>query len=205
MNIKHSLAFGLQSGDGKLGVFRCSATLRASEITVPRRINVSRIPISTALVAAVLSIVAAAPKASADEYDKKTIVTFDAPVEVPGGVVLQPGKYVFILQNSENDRHIVLVKDEREKQTYAQIFATNDFHIQQKSKSQFLFWESPAGQPQLLRAWFYPGERYGQAFLYKKDRAAEIKRAQKNHEEVPFETEGTGKTSSSGDSSAAPR
>jgi hypothetical protein len=149
----------------------------------------SRIPMSAALIAAVLGVVAATPKAVADEYNKKTIVTFADPVEVPGGVVLQPGKYVFILQDSENDRHIVLIKDEREKKTYAQIFATNEFHLQQKGKDQFQFWESPAGQPQLLRAWFYPGDQYGQAFLYKKDRAAEIKKFQSNHEDVPVETE----------------
>jgi len=148
-----------------------------------------RVPVSTALVAAVLGVICLTPRVSADDYDKKTIVTFPDPVEVPGGVVLQPGKYVFILQNSESDRHIVLIKNERENKTFAQIFATNDFKLKQSGKTLFQFWESPAGQPQVLRAWFYPGERYGQAFLYKKGRAAEIKKVQQNQEEVPFENE----------------
>ena len=142
---------------------------------------------ATALLAAVLGIVASAPKATADEHDKKTIVTFGQPVEVPGGVVLQPGKYVFILQDSESDRHIVLIKNDRENKLFAQIFATNAFHLKPKGKTQFLYWESPAGQPQVLRALFYPGDPYGQSFLYKKDRAAEIKRGQKTTEEVPSE------------------
>jgi len=149
------------------------------------------ITISTALLALV-GVVAVAPKAAADDHDKKTIVTFDQAVEVPGGVVLQPGKYVFILQNSQDDRNIVLIRNDREDKTYAQVFATNAFHVKAKGKTQVLFWESPAGQPAILRAWFYPGDNYGQSFMYKKDRAAEIKRAQKNGEEVPVEEEAVG-------------
>jgi hypothetical protein len=43
-----------------------------------------------------------------DEWDKKTIFTFNAPVEVPGQV-LQPGSYVFKLLNTQADRHVVQV------------------------------------------------------------------------------------------------
>ena len=35
-------------------------------------------------------------------------------------------------------------------------------------KSVFAFWEVPAGQPKALRAWFYPGEEFGQEFAYPK-------------------------------------
>src|SRR5580693_3681857 len=97
----------------------------------------SRLQISTALVAAALCVVAAAPKAAADPYDKKVIVTFADPVEVPGGVTLQPGTYVFKLQDSQNDRHIVLIQNDRENQTFAQVFATNAFRVVQKGKVQF--------------------------------------------------------------------
>jgi hypothetical protein len=40
-----------------------------------------------------------APKAAADAWDKKTIVTFSAPVEVPGKV-LTPGTYVLDRQKN---------------------------------------------------------------------------------------------------------
>lgn len=158
------------------------------------------ITISTALIATILGAVAIAPQAAADDYNKKTIVTFDQPVEVPGGVILQPGKYVFILQDSQSDRHEVLIKNDRENKLYAQVFATNAFHVKPRGKSEFLFWESPAGQPQILRAWFYPGENYGQSFIYSKHRAAEIKRAQKSGEEVPSDenVSGGGEQSSGG-------
>ncbi|HEX4136742.1 MAG TPA: LPXTG cell wall anchor domain-containing protein [Bryobacteraceae bacterium] len=147
----------------------------------------NRIHISTALLAAVLGVVATAPKAAADDYNKKVIATFSEAVEVPGGVTLQPGTYVFKLQDSQNDRHIVLIQNQRENHTFAQVFATNDFRLVPKGKVQFRFWETPAGQPKALRAMFWPGDRYGQAFMYKRGRATQITQAQTTHEEVPVE------------------
>jgi len=143
--------------------------------------------ISTTMLALSLGVVALAPRAAADEYDKKMILTFSEQVEVPGGVTLEPGTYVFKLQDSQNDRHIVLVQNERENKTFAQIFATPAFKLQAKGKVQTMFWETPAGQPKALRAIFWPGDRYGQAFLYKNQRANELTSAQPDHEKVPAE------------------
>lgn len=137
--------------------------------------------------ALVLWVVAAVPNAAADPYDKKIIITFSDSVELPGGVTLQPGKYVFKLQDSQNDRHIVLVQNDRENKTFAQIFAVNDFHLAQKGKVQTLFWETPSGQPKALRALFWPGDQYGQAFLYKSDRAGQLTQEQPDHAKVPAE------------------
>jgi hypothetical protein len=55
-------------------------------------------------------------KTHADEWDKKTNVTFNEPVEVPG-VVLPAGSYVFKLADSESDRHIAR-SSARTKGTY---------------------------------------------------------------------------------------
>jgi len=46
--------------------------------------------------------------ARADNWDKKTIVTFSDSVEIPGQV-LPAGTYVFKLANSVSDRHIVQI------------------------------------------------------------------------------------------------
>jgi LPXTG-motif cell wall-anchored protein len=146
-----------------------------------------RIQISTALIAAVLGVVAVAPKAAADEYNKKIVITFSEPVEVPGGVTLEPGRYVFKLQDSQNDRRIVLVQNERENHTYAQIFATNKFRLTPKGKVQVTFWETPAGQPRALRALFWPGDVYGEEFMYKGERATQIAQVQTTQEQVPAE------------------
>jgi LPXTG-motif cell wall-anchored protein len=137
-----------------------------------------RLQVSTALVAAALSVVAIAPKARADQYDKKIIATFAEPIEVPGGITLQPGTYVFKLQDSQNDRHIVLIQNKRENHTYAQIFAMNDFRLRPKGKVQIEFSESPAGQPRTLKAIFWPGDNYGQAFEYKNKRVTQVAETQ---------------------------
>jgi LPXTG-motif cell wall-anchored protein len=138
----------------------------------------TRLQISTALIAAVLGVVAVAPKAAADQYDKKIVATFAEPIEVPGGITLQPGTYVFKLQDSQNDRHIVLIQNERENHTFAQIFATNDFRLKPKSKVQIEFSETVSGQPTRLKAIFWPGDNYGQAFEYKKEQVTQVAQTQ---------------------------
>src|SRR5271166_5274290 len=44
------------------------------------------------------------------------------------------------------------------------------------------FYEVPAGQPQPVRAWFYPGDLYGQEFVYPKDRSLTVAQANSNTE-----------------------
>jgi hypothetical protein len=39
------------------------------------------------------------------------------------------------------------------------------------------FRERPAGQPEALRAWFYPGHNWGEEFVYPKAKALEIAKA----------------------------
>jgi LPXTG-motif cell wall-anchored protein len=39
------------------------------------------------------------------------------------------------------------------------------------------FSERPAGQPEALRAWFYPGRNWGEEFVYPKAKAVEIAKA----------------------------
>ena len=66
------------------------------------------------------------PSARADESDRKTIVKFNRPVETPGvhlkgWEVLPPGTYVFKIFDSQSDRHIVQIFDEKETTVYATI------------------------------------------------------------------------------------
>lgn len=121
-----------------------------------------------ALIATVLS-----PGLRADAWDKKTILTIDKPIQLPTKV-LEPGKYVFKLADSQSDRHIVQVFSEDEKHLITTILAIPNERLKPTGKSAFGFWETPAGQPQALRAWFYPGDNFGQEFAYKPSMAAEI-------------------------------
>jgi len=125
----------------------------------------NNIRLTTALYTAAIGVLTIAPAARASEWDKKTIITVDAPIEVPGAV-LPAGKYVFKLVNSESDRHIVQVQNERENHTYATILAIPDYRVRPTGKTVFTFWETPAGEPKAVREWFYPGDNFGQEFQY---------------------------------------
>ncbi len=137
--------------------------------------------LALALCLAVL-LTAITPAVYADEWNKKTIVTFSDRVEVPGAV-LEPGKYVLKLVDSQADRHIVQVMNERENKVYATILAIPNYRLEPTGKTVVTFYEMPAGQPQALRAWFYPGDNFGQEFAYPKQKATEI--AQATNTKVP--------------------
>jgi hypothetical protein len=54
--------------------------------------------------------------------------------------------------------------------------------LQAPEENVIMFAESPAGTPQAVQAWFYPGDRIGEEFVYPKDQAAMIAKA--NRREV---------------------
>ncbi|HEV2200120.1 MAG TPA: hypothetical protein VGR73_09880 [Bryobacteraceae bacterium] len=111
--------------------------------------------------------------AGADQFNKKTVVTFTRPVELPG-VVLPAGTYVFRLYDSFADRHIVQVFDTKETHIYATILAIPNWRIKPTSENVMRFTEPIRGNPEALRAWFYPADSFGQEFVYPKKRAAEL-------------------------------
>ena len=112
-------------------------------------------------------------RVTADEWDKKTTVTFSAPVEVPGRV-LPAGTYVFKLLDSPSARHIVQIYDADAKKLYATILAVPDYRLKPTDKPVLRFEERPSGQPQALEAFFYPGDNFGQQFVYPHSRAVEL-------------------------------
>lgn len=125
------------------------------------------------LCTAVLGLGLTTIRANADEWDKKTVVTFNAPVEVPGKV-LPAGTYVFKLLDSPSDRHIVQIYDADEKKLYATILAVPDYRLKPTDKPVLRFEERPSGQPEALEAFFYPGDNFGQQFVYPHKRAVEL-------------------------------
>ena len=118
--------------------------------------------------------------AVADQWDKKTTITIDEPMQLPT-TTLQPGTYVIrLLGTSGSDRHTVQFFDKDEKRIITTIEAIPNERVRPTGKSVFAFWETPAGQPKALRAWFYPGDNFGQEFAYPKDEAARISAANNN-------------------------
>jgi len=126
--------------------------------------------------------VALSPSARADEWNKKTVMTVSEPIQVPNKV-LPAGTYVIKLLSSPSDRHIVQIFNADETQLQTTILAIPNYRIQPTGKTVFSFWETPPGQPKALRAWFYPGDNFGQEFAYPKSAAVQI--AAVSHETVP--------------------
>ena len=123
-----------------------------------------------------LSLAALAFSASvkADAWNKKTIVTFNQSVEVPGNVVLPPDTYVFKLLDSTSNRHIVQIFNEDQTHVYATILAIPNYRLRVTGKTVFTFTERAAGEPPAIKAWFYPGDNFGQEFVYRKSKSAEL-------------------------------
>src|SRR2546421_2261227 len=124
-----------------------------------------------ALIGAIL-----APSAKADDWNRKTVITFSGPVEIPGvhltgWAVLPAGTYVFRILDSQSDRHIVQISNKEETTVYATILAIPNYRLKATDKTVITFRERPAGEPEALRAWFYPGRNWGEEFVYPKSKA----------------------------------
>jgi hypothetical protein len=104
------------------------------------------------------------PGASADDWNRKTLVTFSAPFEVPGvgAQVLPAGTYVI----NADETHI-----------FTTILAIPNYRLKSTDKTVMTFQERAEGQPQAIRAWFYPGRKYGEEFVYPKAKALELAKA----------------------------
>jgi hypothetical protein len=129
-----------------------------------------------------LAGLALAPNVKADAWDKKTTFTFSGPIEIPGvhlsgWGVLPAGTYVFKVLESPSDRHIVQILSKDELTVYATILAIPNYRLKATDKTVLTFRERPAGEPEALRAWFYPGKNWGEEFVYSKSKATEIAKA----------------------------
>jgi hypothetical protein len=105
-----------------------------------------------------------APKGRADESDRKTIVTVNESIQVPGKV-LPAGTYVFKLLDS-NDLTLVEIFSGDESHLITTVRGISDFRTETPDKAILQLEERPSGQPQALKAWFYPGDNFGVQFVY---------------------------------------
>ena len=109
--------------------------------------------------------------AKADEWDKKTILTFSGPVQVQD-TRLDAGTYVFKLADTA-DRHVVQIFNQDETQVIATIMAIPNYRLEPTGDTAIKFSETAdgtttsgtvpeAGVP--IKEWFYPGDNFGQEF-----------------------------------------
>ncbi len=134
----------------------------------------------TQILSAALVCLAAASTVSADAWNKKTKVTFSGPIQIPapnskaGVMTLPAGTYVFRLDTSASNRHIVEVTNVRQDKVYSTILAIPDYRVNASSKTIMYFSERKAGAPVAIKSWFYPGDNFGQRFVYPKVQATQI-------------------------------
>jgi len=119
--------------------------------------------------------------AAADENNKLTYLTFSKPIQLPG-VTLQAGKYRFELADPVESRRVIRVASEDGKQQLG-LLLTIPNQLREPAKDPLvLFAETPAGMPDAVRAWVYPGESIGYEFVYPREQAMKI--AKQNHTSV---------------------
>ena len=128
--------------------------------------------IATASVAAVLLTLTMSVSAQDFNTQKRTFLTFSAPVEMPG-VTLQPGTYVFKIADTPS-RNVVQVFDKDEKDIIGQWLYVSAERPQVTGETVVTFKETREGTTPAVQFWYYPGEKTGKEFIYPKDQALKI-------------------------------
>jgi hypothetical protein len=151
--------------------------------------------LQTAACAAVLFAALLPRTMRGDEWNNRTVVTFSNAVQVPG-TTLPPGTYIFKVLETEGNRYLVQISNERESHVLATLDAIPENHgtaaahrrdplAPTENKTVITFYEAASGQPQPVKTWYYPGQSYGLQFVYSKSEEAMIAKA--GHETAPAE------------------
>jgi hypothetical protein len=133
-----------------------------------------------------INLPARASAQTSAEVRKLTYLTFSAPVQLPG-FSLPAGTYRLSLADPDTTRRVVEVASQDGKKTYGMLLTIPDERAKPAKDPIVLFNETPAGTPEAVRTWFYPGETIGYELVYPKNQALDI--AKKTHQGV-LTTEG---------------
>jgi hyperosmotically inducible protein len=123
----------------------------------------------------------------ASRWNKLTRLNVSEPITIPGAT-LSPGEYVVKLVDSPANRHIVRFLNGDQTKVIATVIAVPNRRMQPSGETQLGFYETPAGEPIALRSWFYPGDTFGQEFVYTDKQARMI--AGKAKRNVPSMSDG---------------
>lgn len=102
--------------------------------------------------------------AHADEADQATEITFSQPIQVPGQV-LPAGTYLFQLANTD-DLNVVQIFSADRTHVYATLETIPTESGQVPGDTTVSLVGQGTGKPDILRAWFYPGDETGHEFVY---------------------------------------
>jgi hypothetical protein len=121
-------------------------------------------------------VVCFTPRARADEWNKKTYLTFIGPVQIPG-TTLPAGTYMFELADPDTSRHVVRVSSQDGAKTFGLFMTIPNDRLQPASDNIVMFAERRAGAPRAIQVWYYPGDSTGEEFVYPRQQAMEIAKA----------------------------
>jgi hyperosmotically inducible protein len=140
-----------------------------------------------AALSAALSIGLVAPATLlADLDNQRTELEVNQAIEVPGAT-LEPGEYVIELAGSQSGNDVVVFRDTSTDEAVAMAMTIDTKAEDVPDETEFTFYESPAGDPPALRAWYYPGDVRGHKFVYPEGRSKEIAKSSRRH--VPTATD----------------
>jgi len=122
------------------------------------------------IVASALLCATLCPTAKASEWDKKTVVTFDESIVIPGHV-LPAGTYVFTVFDSAGNHDVVQVWNQDQTELLAMTETIPTYRLSAPETPMFRLDDRFPDSPTLVRAWFYPGDTKGREFLYSPDQA----------------------------------
>lgn len=132
----------------------------------------SKLQIVVFCLVALAALLVSSP-AKADMWNKATKITFPDPVEV-SGMVLPSGTYWFQVMDSSANRNIVQIWNADRSKLITTILAVPNYRLRPTGDTVIKFDERPSGTPEAIKAWFYPGDNFGQEFVYPKARATQL-------------------------------
>lgn len=128
---------------------------------------------------AALALTVGATSATADEWNRETILTIDQPVVVPGAT-LTPGTYTFTLGNENTSRDLVYIfSGEHGQRTF--LTSARVIRMQRdndKRDLSLVVASNAEGTAPMMKGWFYPGAIDGFQFVYPKAQRELIARAE---------------------------
>ncbi|HOC18377.1 MAG TPA: hypothetical protein PKK95_08925 [Vicinamibacterales bacterium] len=146
-----------------------------------------------AALAAGLMWFAPAPVVQAQEFENRTIFTFDSPVQVPGAV-LPPGRYVFQLIDPGQPARSVEIRKPDGGPALATTVTLPIRRPESEDASgvKVSFVGTRGDQPPAIKSWFYPGEETGHLFVYPEKQARQIAEATEQYVLASEEAEASG-------------
>jgi|SRR4051812_15736116 len=128
--------------------------------------------LSLAGLVALLFLTTGILNAQEPDTHKRTNLTFSTSVRLPG-VTLPPGTYVFEHLTSATG-HVVEVRSADGAKSYGTFVTMPSELPEVPDKPYVAFKEGPSKEATPIRAWFFPGDKTGDEFVYSDAEANEI-------------------------------